>query len=605
MVHSGSFGWGFGLLVTATVLNILATLLALLLSNILVYPPQFPLPRMTYAQVVTGLAYLHLTLSLAATTSPGGLFSYNSIVFTVYLLCIWHRKYKRQALLLLASSFALDAIVGFVLGSRILEHGSDHERFTLALQLLSLLLKPVSMVALVFFSVHPPLVTSSGVRRGSQPPPVPSNSSAAPSKRQGPAPTPASGQGTSVPKPASGPVDQPLQSQEGTGPTEPRAKRKRKKKKDRPDTMAADTATAGDILDALGPELEVVVNLPVVEIKPEETKETEVAGKQTGSHAPATDKADKADKVDKIPVPETPVLVATTAPLDTPDNVDTVENPADNLDNVDDPVVEAVSEDLIFGAASSVALDIDFDVVVNPKAAPKRRARQERRAVRELEQLEATDDLAPLAPLVGKPKGRRSTGGSARVRGRSLSPERQDAPRLGSNMGQSMDDLSQLDVTPTIVPKVATPTSAPTATLTSSARPKLRRSSSLSNLTDDEPNPRPKAASSTVTRSRTASFSEESASRSTPTASRPRAASTTLTRSRTASFTNESASRSRAGSMTGSRSRSGSTRSLRHTEAVPVSTGGGCACPQCGRVLADRIVVEIHLRNCQGTMTNF
>ena len=58
--------------------------------------------------------------------------------------------------------------------------------------------------------------------------------------------------------------------------------------------------------------------------------------------------------------------------------------------------------------------------------------------------------------------------------------------------------------------------------------------------------------------------------------------------------------RSRTNSISGTRSRSGSNASLRHTEIGGASNTRGAGCPRCGKVLADPIMVELHLRSCTG-----
>lgn len=334
---------------------------------------------------------------------------------------------------------------------------------------------------------------------------------------------------------------------------------------------------------------------------------------------------------------------------------------------------DVVPEDFLFASGDVIEFD---DTPEEEHAAPKRRARRERMARREMERQEAEDAVAPLpalAPVTSSRTGRREGRRGASHRGHSLSPERSaSASRSQSAAGlaaavsaaSSTGDLRGVGVSTGPAAPTPTPTRTPPTTAGSGSgsgglfglfrrvrtasvgdTPSTAVTTPAPAVAESVPAPAPcapvaEAASSkprsTLRRSSSVSDLEGAAASSAASVTAPPATSPTRARLRSTSTSTATERRPRSGSVggdgsvptrsasverrhradstgggeggvrrpradsatsLGARSRSGSNASLRHTEMAGSNTRG-FPCPRCGKVFADRIVTELHLRNC-------
>lgn len=361
---------------------------------------------------------------------------------------------------------------------------------------------------------------------------------------------------------------------------------------------------------------------------------------------------------------------------------------------------DMVGEDFLFASGEGIEFT---PAQATSKEAPKRRARRERMARREMEKEEATDAVAPLPALVpvASRTGRRDRSALVRPRrGQSLSPKRRTGDegshgREDSGSGQATNlaaassvgdlrDTAKADSGP--IPgagPLASKTAAEPATGGFLGLFRRRRSASTSDAPESNgagtggktyvagPVAQQSVSSGMQATAASARNAESAASRAAPLTTHsstglrrssstsdlqaasaasptrlvpPRAAErdrsgrsmsrdrrqrsssvertgTTVSGRRRSGSLSEggpegghteprvgsdarvrasSVTRSRAGStvsLGSTRSRSGSTASLRHTEIAGSNTSG-YPCPRCGRVFADRIVTELHLRSC-------
>ena len=112
---------------------------------------------MDTASLVAGMAAIaHLTLAMLAGSAPGGFFGYNQVVYFVLVTALTgdlNQGLDWVACALVSFSIVLDIVVASVFAGDIVGGGEDGDRFGLAVSLLSLCGKPVSLalIARVFW----------------------------------------------------------------------------------------------------------------------------------------------------------------------------------------------------------------------------------------------------------------------------------------------------------------------------------------------------------------------------------------------------------------------------------------------------------------------
>jgi hypothetical protein len=278
-------------------------------------------------------------------------------------------------------------------------------------------------------------------------------------------------------------------------------------------------------------------------------------------------------------------------------------------------------------------LDAEPPATVVSGEAPKRKARRERMARREMEKQEAQDDVAPLPSLLPptarkKGRGPRTSGSSSQDEASEddseyESPEKSPAMPVGAagvvaaaaaetppaptSSSTSATGLlfslfrpkSSSTPEPGVAAQISPPQSPQKAAAaeTTPARPRSGSSKDAAVVPvepgaaattrgrSDSLEPKKSQRQSSVTRLNLNDGGGEEEGQSGRGRSDSLDAPTATARSRTSSFN----------TGTGTRSRSGS---LRHTEIGSASNSRGMSCPNCGRNFADAIMVELHLRTC-------
>ncbi|EDQ91692.1 uncharacterized protein MONBRDRAFT_22758 [Monosiga brevicollis MX1] len=394
---------------------VIMALIALFLGRILVYPPIYPLHRVTLGQYLRFAILLHGVLALAAEYGPLGLGMAPGCAVLALLAALVHPRGKTPALIAQIFASGINAVAALIFGPTVISHGSETNRITFALALLNCGLQLGTFVALFFY--HPDSSARATAHRTTSarnPISQPQDPSTGAGPRHSPVP-PAS------PNPST-----------SKGVVRPPRRRRKHVAKAEPTLSNADHASlTQSTAEEDQPAPVVVVPMPLDAAPAETTEITRTPVQQRESNPNASPAQSMRVEQEPVPLkttapapsvavtpvqPTKPTVPATAVnpsmPLSTPEpaaaSTPEIVRPVaiERLDQAPTKmpsqatqpasnsaeVLSSATEGDLFGGAPSI---IDFDIEKRGDA-PKRTARRARAKVREMEKQEATDDVAPL-----------------------------------------------------------------------------------------------------------------------------------------------------------------------------------------------------------------